>query len=160
MRTIDLPSSPTSSPWYRPATIMALLLGAACGGSGGAAPAPRPVVSSPNTVTADEIASTPGESIDRYLNGRVSGVVVTPTADGGITVRIRGATSLQGNNAPLYIVDGTPMDPGPGGALFGINMRDIASIQVLKDAASLTMYGSRGANGVIVIKTKREPAPQ
>ena len=139
---------------------MALLLGAACGGSGGAAPAPRPVVASPNTVTADEIATTPGESIDRYLNGRVSGVVVTPTADGGITVRIRGATSLTGNNAPLYIVDGTPMDPGPGGALFGINMHDIASIQVLKDPASLTMYGSRGANGVIVIKTKRSAAPQ
>jgi TonB-dependent SusC/RagA subfamily outer membrane receptor len=55
----------------------------------------------------------------------------------------------------LYIIDGLAVQPGPGGALLGINPHDIASIEVLKDAASLSFYGVRAANGVIVIKTKR-----
>jgi TonB-dependent SusC/RagA subfamily outer membrane receptor len=55
----------------------------------------------------------------------------------------------------LYVIDGVPITPGPGGSLSGINPSDIASIEVLKDAVSTTMYGSRGANGVILIKTKK-----
>ncbi len=86
---------------------------------------------------------------------KVPGVWITRTADGGIAVRIRGTTSLHGNNAPLYVVDGLPIQPGPNGSLTGVNPYDIESIQVLKDAASTSMYGARGANGVIVIKTKR-----
>ena len=74
---------------------------------------------------------------------------------GGIAVRIRGASSFNGSNEPLYVLDGFPMTPGPGGALTGINPYDIASIDVLKDAASTAIYGSRGANGVILIETKR-----
>lgn len=108
------------------------------------------------TVTAKEIDRSPaaGESIERLLQGRVAGVVVTQTAD-GIAVRIRGGTSEHGNNDPLYIVNGMAVAAGPNGSLAGISAYDIESITVLKDAASMTMYGSRGANGVIVIKTKR-----
>lgn len=87
--------------------------------------------------------------------GRFPGVWVTRTPDGGIAIRIRGATSFRGGTEPLYVLDGIPIQPGPGGGLSGINPYDIASIEVLKDAASTAMYGVRGANGVIVIKTKR-----
>jgi len=59
------------------------------------------------------------------------------------------------SNEPLFVVDGVPIAPGPGGTLSWLNPHDIASIEVLKDAASLAMYGVRGGNGVIVIKTKR-----
>lgn len=87
---------------------------------------------------------------------RSPGVVVGRSSDGSLTVRIRGGSSSQyGNNAPLYIVDGVPFSPSTDGGLSGINPHDISSIRVLKDAADITMYGIRGANGVIVIKTKK-----
>jgi TonB-dependent SusC/RagA subfamily outer membrane receptor len=92
--------------------------------------------------------------VDKYLNGRWPGVTVATTSDGGISVRIRGTSSINGSNEPLYIVDGVPFAPNQNGALVGINPYDIASIRVLKDAADLTMYGVRGANGVVIIKTK------
>lgn len=107
------------------------------------------------SVTAEEIERTPNESIEKYLMGRFPGVWVTQTPDGGIAVRIRGATTVHGNTEPLYVVDGIQFQPGPEGSLTGINPSDIESIQVLKDAASTAMYGVRGANGVIVIKTKK-----
>ncbi len=85
---------------------------------------------------------------------RFPGVYVTRTSDGSIAVRIRGTTSIHGSNAPLYVIDDIPITPGPGGSLQGINPLDIESIEVLTDPASTTRYGIRGANGVIVIKTK------
>ena len=107
-------------------------------------------------VTADDVERSPNIPIEQLLAGRVAGVVVSRTEDGGIAVRIRGgSSSFSGNNAPLYILDGVAIEAGPNGSLAGINPYDIASIKVLKDAADLTMYGVRGANGVIVIKTKR-----
>jgi TonB-dependent SusC/RagA subfamily outer membrane receptor len=105
------------------------------------------------TVTAEDIESQPGP-IEMVLQARLVGVVVVRTAD-GIAVRIRGSSSLHGSNEPLYVLDGTPMTPLPNGTLAGLNPRDIASIEVLKDPAQTAMYGVRGANGVIVIKTKR-----
>lgn len=111
-------------------------------------PAPRSGVSS------EDIQRNPGQSIEEILKGRVAGVTVTRT-EGGIAVRIRGATSIYGNNEPLYVLDGVPITPGPGGSLTGIDPYDIESIEVLKDPADTALYGMRGANGVIVIKTKR-----
>lgn len=113
------------------------------------APAPR------SDVTAEDIERSPGQSVEEVLKGRVAGVTVTRTADGGIAVRIRGGSSLLGNNEPLYVLDGMTMQPGPGGSLTGIDPYDIESIEVLKDPADTALYGMRGANGVIVIKTKR-----
>jgi TonB-dependent starch-binding outer membrane protein SusC len=112
-----------------------------------------------STVKSDEIAQAPGESIEKSLEGRVAGVVVGRSPDGSISVRIRGATSAYGNTEPLYVLDGIPIQAGPNGALTGINPSDIESIRVLKDVADTAMYGSRGANGVIVIKTKRASRP-
>src|SRR5258705_7789415 len=94
--------------------------------------------------------------IEQFLASRSAGVDIGHAADGSLTVRIRGGSSSTfGNNAPLYIVDGVPFQPSSEGGLSGINPYDIASIKALKNAADITMYGVRGANGVIVIKTKR-----
>ena len=107
------------------------------------------------TVTAEDIQRTPGKPIEELLMSRFPGVVVIRTPDGGLAIRIRGATSIHGSNEPLYVIDGLPIRPGPGGSLAGINPYDIESIEVLKDPASTAMYGVRGANGVVVMTTKR-----
>jgi TonB-dependent SusC/RagA subfamily outer membrane receptor len=139
--------------------LTALLIGFATGCAHSAAtneaePEPVPREESINTVTSEEMEQTPNEAIPEALIGRVSGVTVTQTAS-GIKILIRGATSIHGSTEPLYVIDGIPIQTLPGGALLGISVHDIESIEVLKDAASKTMYGIRGANGVIVIKTKR-----
>ena len=105
-------------------------------------------------VTSDDLDRAPIEPIERTLAAKVPGLMISHAADGSISIRIRGGSSIMGNNEPLYIIDGVPLTAGPGGNLTGINPRDIASIEVLKDAADLAFYGVRGSNGVIVIKTK------
>jgi len=118
-------------------------------------PAPKPAPGS-TTVTAEDLARTPVETPEKALQGRFPGVNVEYKADGGLVVRIRGgSSSLMGNNAPLYVVDGVAVVSEADGSLKGINPNDIESIKVLKDAASTSMYGARGANGVIIIKTKK-----
>lgn len=86
---------------------------------------------------------------------RTPGILVYRTGDGSLAIRIRGSSSLLGNNEPLYVIDGMPVEGMRGGALTGLNPYDIASIRVLKEPAELSQYGSRGANGVILIKMKR-----
>ena len=107
------------------------------------------------TVTADDLRRSPGEPIEKVLMGRFPGVIVTRAADGGVSVRIRGGSSIAGGNEPLSVVDGVAIQPGPNGSLSGFSPEDIESIKVLKDPAETAMYGMRGSNGVIVIKTKR-----
>ena len=114
----------------------------------------KELTGSVSSVTADEIEDRPVRSVEEILRGRVAGAHVTTGPNGGLIVRIRGARSFHGNDAPLYVLDGVPLQAGPGGAIF-INPYDIERIDVLKDAASTAIYGSRGANGVIVITTKR-----
>lgn len=107
------------------------------------------------TMDSEDIDETlPAASLEEVLRGRLSGVDVYQTP-GGFSVRIRGISSLSASNEPLYVVDGVPYTPGPGGSILGINPRDVESITVLKDASTAAIYGSRGANGVIVITTKR-----
>ena len=107
-----------------------------------------------STITSSDIQRSPGE-IDKQLEGRFPGVIVSRNSDGSLRIRIRGATSFYGNEEPLYVIDGVPIQPGPSGSLSGINPNDIESIKVLKDAADTSIYGARGANGVILIKTKK-----
>jgi TonB-dependent SusC/RagA subfamily outer membrane receptor len=116
------------------------------------AAAPPP---SSTTVTGDELDRAGEDAIVKALSAKVPGVWVSTTADGTLVVRIRSTSSLAANAEPLYVIDGLTVHPGPGGALLGINPHDIDSIEVLKDAASLSFYGVRAANGVIVVKTKR-----
>jgi len=106
------------------------------------------------TITSDDIDKNPSQPIEKVLQAHVAGVMITQNAEGGISVRIRGQTTLNGATEPLFIIDGQAIEAGPGGALLGINPQDIASIEVLKDAASLAFYGVRAANGVVLVKTK------
>jgi TonB-dependent SusC/RagA subfamily outer membrane receptor len=140
-------------------TLPALSIGCASGN-----PPPRTDITdhtaaappaSSTTVTSDDLDHAGEDAIVKALASKVPGAWVGMTADGSLAVRIRNASSIGANNEPLYIIDGLAVQPGPGGALQGINPHDIASIEVLKDAASLSFYGVRAANGVIVIKTKR-----
>jgi len=89
------------------------------------------------------------------IQGRVAGVQVQQTSNapgGGVSIRIRGGNSLQGGNEPLYVIDGFPIQNESGPT---INPNDIESIDILKDASATAIYGSRGANGVVIITTKR-----
>jgi TonB-dependent SusC/RagA subfamily outer membrane receptor len=106
-------------------------------------------------VTRQEIEDKQGEPIDKQIQSKSPGVVVTQLPDGSIAVNIRGSSSNLASNEPLYVIDDVPVTPGPGGALVGINPHDIESIAVLKNPEDTAIYGSRGGNGVIVIKTRR-----
>ena len=120
------------------------------------------------TVSADKLKSISVNSLDMALQGQAPGVQVTQssgTPGGGVTVRIRGATSISAGNTPLFIVDGIPVETGSlssrsfGGqndnALSLINPNDIESYNILSDASAKALYGSRASNGVVVITTKR-----
>lgn len=129
------------------ACLILALAASACHRSRPAEPAPA--------VSRQEIEDKQGESIEKQIMSKSPGVVVTTNADGSIAVNIRGSSSKLSSNEPLYVIDDIPITPGPGGALVGLNPHDIESIQVLKNPEDTGIYGSRGANGVIVIKTKR-----
>lgn len=95
------------------------------------------------------------DPVDAIMKMRVPGLIVSRTPDGGIALQISGPpSSINGDEGPLYLLDDSPFTPGPMGALTGINPADIASIRVLK-RADAAIYGLRGANGVILITTKR-----
>jgi TonB-dependent SusC/RagA subfamily outer membrane receptor len=146
--------------WLRTVAVLAIVIPAgACSRRAATTPTTDPQATKvPNVVDADAIASAQGQPIEKILADRVAGVRLGRASDGSLTVQIRGG-SMNADNQPLYVIDGVPITPGPGGSLSGINPYDIQSIEVLKDAASTTMYGSRGANGVIVIKMKKPPRP-
>ena len=136
--------------------LAALLAGCSHAGPGSTeSPAPARQEGTAQGATASQISQSPNAPIEEQLQARSPGVVIGRAPDGSLTVRIRGgSSSVSGNNAPLYIVDGVPFSPSTDGGLSGLNPYDIQSIRVLKDATDITMYGVRGANGVIVIKTK------
>lgn len=150
------------SPQVLVRSILAFVVITGCTQHRGTAPTPVPAVDMTALASggsAPEIHPAPGEPIERVLQSRVSGAEVTTTPDGSLSIHIHGISSFIGGNEPLYVIDGVPIAPAPGGALRGISPYDIESIQVLKDPASLTMYGSRGTNGVIVIKTRKPGTP-
>nr|WP_295934361.1 TonB-dependent receptor [uncultured Dyadobacter sp.] len=110
-------------------------------------------------------------SVDQLIAGRSAGVQVTQSSSepgGGVTIRIRGANSINANNEPLYVIDGLPVnnssvvpsstlvnEQAPRNPLNALNPNDIESVEILKDASATAIYGSRGANGVILITTKK-----
>jgi TonB-dependent SusC/RagA subfamily outer membrane receptor len=106
-------------------------------------------------VTAEDLERSGGEPIEKTLQAKVPGLIVSRTSDGYVSVQIRGPSSFYSSNRPLYVIDESPMEAGAGGVLSGINPYDIETIRVLKDPAELGIYGMRGANGVILITTKR-----
>ena len=123
------------------------------------------------SVSAKDIKSMPITSFEQGMQGRVAGVQVMQgnSAPGGAPqVRIRGANTVLGGNEPLYVIDGVPVynselennsnlnvGTQPSNALASINPNDIISMEILKDASATAIYGARGANGVVIITTKR-----
>ncbi|HWC73735.1 MAG TPA: TonB-dependent receptor plug domain-containing protein [Gemmatimonadales bacterium] len=101
-----------------------------------------------------EIATPPPSSLDQMLEGKISGVSVTAAPGGGIIVRMGGPNSFYSGQDPLFVIDGQPIEAARGGKLSWIDPHDIESIAAVKDPAQLSLYGLRGSNGVIVIKTK------
>jgi TonB-dependent SusC/RagA subfamily outer membrane receptor len=129
---------------------------AACSHRGGRAEDVAPASAVPHSVmTSEEIDRAPGRSIGQLIMDRFPSVTVTETPDGGLSFRIRGVSSFMGRNQPLCLVDDVPVDLSRGSNARAINPYDIASIEVVQDPAGTAMYGVRGANGVIVIRTKR-----
>lgn len=125
------------------------------------------------SVTSEKFKEIPVASFDQALQGQAAGVSVTQssgTPGGGVTVRVRGSTSISASNRPLFIVDGVPVEDGLlssrdfGGqndnAFSLLNPNDIESLQILKDASAKAIYGSRAANGVVLITTKKGKANQ
>lgn len=123
-----------------------------------------------STIKSEDLESVRSTTADDFVQGRVSGLLLTQTSGqpgGATSVRIRGSSSINAGNEPLYVIDGFPVDnnsdnlsagvaEGPAiNALATLSANDIASIDVLKDASATAIYGSRGANGVIIITTKR-----
>lgn len=112
-----------------------------------------------SSVSSEQIRQVPTTNISQALQGRIPGLVATQGSfrpGSGANIRIRGNRSLTANNAPLYVVDGIPL--AIENSLDDINPLDIESIDVLKDASATAIYGSRGANGVIQITTKKGKA--
>jgi TonB-linked SusC/RagA family outer membrane protein len=106
-------------------------------------------------ISARDFEKTPNSGIEQVLQGRVAGVTIginSGQPGARSTVRIRGTTTLNGGNEPLWVIDGIVVDPG---ALGAVNQSDIESIEVLKDAASAAIYGTRSAAGVVLITTKK-----
>jgi len=134
----------------------------------------RDVTGAVSSVNTETLRSTPVSSLDQVLQGAAAGVQVSAasnTPGGGISIRVRGTSSITGNSEPLYVVDGFPIEndpeaasPGNGGRatasvpsnpLAALNPSDIESVEVLKDASATAIYGARGANGVVIITTRR-----
>jgi len=114
----------------------------------------RDVSTSISQVKASDIADVPVTDFRQALVGKMAGVqVLQPNGDpeGSATIRVRGISSATAGNDPLYIVDGMPVERG----LANLNNNDIESIEVLKDASSAAIYGSRGSNGVVIVTTKQ-----
>lgn len=114
----------------------------------------RDITGSVAQVSSEELQAVPVFNVEQALKARAAGVQVTQNSGqpgGRIEVRIRGGNSMIGNNQPLYVVDGFPIT---GGIEF-LNPSDIESIDILKDASATAIYGARGANGVVIITSKR-----
>lgn len=108
-------------------------------------------------VSGSDVESAPVASLDQALQGKAAGVQVTAISGApgaGTTIRIRGGNSINASNEPLYVIDGFI----GGGDLTSVNVADIESIEILKDASATAIYGARGANGVILVTTRHGKA--
>src|SRR5690606_10476200 len=111
------------------------------------------VTTAVSTVSLDDLNERPIISAAQAIQGKAAGVNVyqpNGTPGGEMVIRVRGTTSFNGSNSPLYVVDGVPVDN-----MNFLSPNDIADIQILKDASSAAIYGSRAANGVVLVTTKQ-----
>ena len=118
----------------------------------------RAVTGAMSKLNNEELEDIPVPNISQKMQGKFSGVQITQAngePNGGMAIRIRGAASVNGGNSPLVVIDGFPITPNEGTGLESISPEEIENITILKDAASTSLYGSRAANGVILVTTKR-----
>jgi len=114
----------------------------------------RDVTAAVNSASGDKLRSNSPRTVPDMLVGRFPGVEVKQLPNGTASIRIRGNRSFRSSEEPLIVVDGIPQVNG-GQSLYDLSPRDVESIEVLKDAAATSVFGSRGANGVILISTRR-----
>lgn len=117
----------------------------------------KDLTGSVSVVSAAELKKSNMTSLGSALQGRAAGVVISNTSGNpgaSVSIRVRGVGSINRGAQPLVVIDGIPVGTG-GGALTGLNPEDIESVQVLKDASAAAIYGTEGANGVILIQTKK-----
>jgi TonB-dependent SusC/RagA subfamily outer membrane receptor len=152
----------------RAAALATMLCG--CGGSAKDAPPKQPApraeggmgrslqgegTASIGKVDGDDLKNVPAKQIEELIQGRVAGVQVIQRAGGGFSILIRGPGSISSSTEPLYVIDGVPVEVPSGRGINWLNPQDIQRIEILKDASATSMYGMRGANGVVVITTRR-----
>jgi TonB-dependent SusC/RagA subfamily outer membrane receptor len=129
--------------------LVGLVAGCATGKPHGVSAISRPAPSDSDQAIIDD-------PIVKLLRAKTPGLVITRSSDGGIAVQVmQGPTSFYSSDGPLFLLDDVPFRPGAGGELTGINPYDIESIRFLKRPEEIGLYGVRGANGVILIKTKK-----
>ncbi len=164
-----------AQPKYRRAAAGALVLfaglGAACasghGHGSGAQPqdsvsvgygkqARKDVTGAVSSIDTQSQRNNSAMQLEQLIQGRVSGVEIIRVDGARISLRIRGVTSITGSLEPLYIIDGMKVRADTfTDAMNGINPADVASIEILKDAGATAIYGSEGANGVVIVTTRR-----
>lgn len=112
----------------------------------------RDITGAVSTISAEQLLTTPATNLGQAMQGKVAGVTVgnENSPGGGVMVRIRGFGTIN-DNSPLYVIDGVPTK----GNLNTLNLNDIESMQILKDASSASIYGSRAGNGVVIVTTKK-----
>ena len=144
-------------------SVVASLVIAALVGVAACAPRTAPAGTTPDgsgatsSVDAAQVGGGGALSLDELLRGRAPGLQVIALPDGGYTLRIRGLATASAGQEPLVLVDGVEIRPGTlHQALAGFTRDDIRKIEVLRDVASTSVYGMRGAGGVIVITTTRK----
>jgi TonB-dependent SusC/RagA subfamily outer membrane receptor len=163
---------PSVSGLWWVATVVAIAVALGCGGTAPPPPAPAPEAEgaagrslegegtgSLGVVDGNDLHGRPAVTIEELIEGQVAGVQVVHNPGGGISFRIRGRGSINGDNDPLYVVDGMIVHVAPNRGLDWLNPGDIKRIEILKDASTTSMYGVRGANGVVVITTRRGKRP-
>lgn len=142
----------------RPFVIFALLVAGCSHRHAGsqaseATETPRPK-SDGIVITAEDIQRSPGMTVEQLVIAHVPGASLSHAPDGHPILRLRGQTTILGDENPLIIVNDVPLDPNASGNLSAIDTHDIDTIEVLRDASATSLYGLRGANGVIIIRTK------
>lgn len=112
------------------------------------------VITSTTTIDSSAIDTQADRPLAEIIVSHVPGARIVRAADGNLSLSLRGEGSFYSDGQPLVVIDGLEVDPSASGGLTMVNPHDIATVKVLKDPASLSLYGVRGSNGVIIITTK------
>ena len=136
------------------AIVPVVMVLTACGHRRTATTEPQSSAPPGTVLTEEDIRRSPGQSLEQLLLARVPGLAVERAADGHSKLVLRGKNTIVGDDEVLFVVNDIALGPALTSNLAAIDIHDIASVQVLRDAVATAAYGVRGANGVIVIRTK------